>query len=88
VFPRATYKFFLDAKLEERSHRRFKELKENGKDVNAKQLTQELKERDEKDTTRSVGALKKAEDAIYVDTTGMDVDETVQKILKVIKNHG
>jgi cytidylate kinase len=87
VFPQATYKFFFDAQLEERSHRRLKELAEKGKDVDARQLTKELQERDEKDTTRSVGALKKAEDAVYIDTTGMTVMDVVQKVLEIIK-HG
>ncbi len=86
VFPSAKYKFFLDAKFEERAHRRIKELIEKGTPVNEEKLMQELKERDEKDYTRKVGPLKKASDAILIDSTGLTVEQTVGKILKHIKN--
>ncbi len=84
VFPNATYKFYLDANLQERSDRRYKELIAQGKTVDAKKLLQEVKERDEKDLNRPVGPLKRADDAIYVDTTDYSVDQTVKEILKYI----
>ena len=88
VFPKATYKFYLDANVEERSRRRIEELKAKGKLVDAQKLTQELQERDQKDFTRSVGPLKQAEDAVYMDTTFWSIDENVSQILKYIQKHG
>ena len=84
VFPNADYKFYLDADIEERSNRRYKELVEKGKTIDAKKLLAELKERDEKDSSRKVGPLKKADDAVLIDTTNFTVDQTVEKLLKVI----
>ena len=88
VFPGATYKFYLDANIEERTQRRYKELIEKGKTIDAKNLLVELKERDHKDSTRKVGPLKKAEDAIFIDTTHLSVDQVVDKMLKYIKSQG
>ena len=83
VFPHDSSKFYLDADFEERSHRRIKELKDKGKDVDEVNLKQELGERDHKDFTRKVGPLKKAEDAIVIDSTHLSVDEVVEKMLLI-----
>ncbi len=88
VFPHASNKFYLDADFEERSHRRIKELKEKGKDVDEVNLKQELGERDNKDITRKVGPLKKAEDAVVIDSTHLSVDEVVEKMLDHIRRNG
>ncbi|MCA9408634.1 MAG: (d)CMP kinase [Candidatus Omnitrophica bacterium] len=89
VFPKATYKFYLDANLDERSHRRLKELKEKGNAVDASKLKKEIHERDNCDLKREVGALKKAQDAIYIDSTHLNLDEVVEQVMKHIKvNHG
>ncbi len=87
VFPRAQYKFYLDANVEERTRRRRAELVAKGQTVNKEQLEREIKERDQKDLTRSVGPLKKAEDAIFIDTTHLSIDQVVKEMLKHIK-HG
>lgn len=87
VFPQATNKFYLDAKVEERSRRRIDELREKGKEVDAHQLTVELKERDNKDLTRSVGPLKKADDAVFIDSTHLGIDEVVEEMMKHIKGN-
>ena len=84
VFPKATWKFYLDADFEERAKRRIAELENNGKSVDAKRLTGELQERDHKDFTRNVGPLKKADDAILIDSTHLSVEDVVQKILSHI----
>ena len=84
VFPKAARKFYLDADFEERARRRIKELREKGKQVDEGSLKTELKERDHKDFTRSVGPLKAADDAIVIDTTLLTVDGTVDEILKHI----
>jgi cytidylate kinase len=87
VFPNATIKFYLDADVNERTERRLRDLEKAGKIVEMKQLLQEVKERDEKDFSRKVGPLKKAEDAIVLDTSGMSVDRMVEEMLKLIKKH-
>ena len=84
VFTDAKYKFYLDADVEERVRRRFKELNEAGRKVDLEQLRTDIKERDHKDLTRSVGPLKKAVDAITIDSTALTVDGVVDKILKLI----
>ncbi len=85
VFKDARYKFYLDADVEERVQRRYKELVEAGKNVDLDQLRGEMKERDQKDLTRAVGPLKKAPDAILVDSTDLTVEKTVDKIMKLIQ---
>ena len=84
VFPNATYKFYLDADFTERAMRRIKQLEEEGMSVDAQTLKAELKERDNRDFTRKVGALKKAEDAIVIDSTNLSIEEVVDKILEYI----
>ena len=88
VFPQATNKFYLDADLTERSRRRIEELRAKGNDIDADKLTAELEERDNKDKTRSVGPLKKADDAVVIDSTHLSIDEVVQEMLKAIKKDG
>ncbi len=84
VFPNADYKFYLDADPEERTRRRYKELAEIGQKVNLETIKKDVTSRDRSDMTRSVGALKKASDAILVDTTRLSIDEAVEKILGYI----
>ena len=84
VFKDARYKFYLDCDVEERVQRRYKELTATAKSVDLDQLRIEMQERDRKDFTRVVGPLKKAPDAITVDTTGLTVEGSVNKIMKLI----
>ena len=88
VFPRATNKFYLDADIKERSKRRIEELREKGNDVDADRLSAELRERDHKDKTRSVGPLKKADDAVLIDSTHLSIDEVIEEMLRHIKKDG
>lgn len=85
VFPDATYKFYLDADIEERCQRRINELKAQGKVFDEEQLRKDLKERDQKDLSRVVGPLKKTTDMIIIDSTGLTVEKTAEKILQYIK---
>lgn len=87
VFPTAQYKFYLDADLEERSRRRLRDFKAQGNQVDPIDLMKELKERDTKDLTRSVGPLKRAEDAFLIDSTQLSIDQTVERILSYIKEN-
>lgn len=85
VFPNATYKFYLDASIEERSNRRYKELKEKGADVTIDEIKENIAKRDYNDMNKPVGALKRTDDAIYIDSTNLSIDEVVEKIKNVIE---
>lgn len=80
VLPNASLKIFLTASSEERTKRRYLELKEKGKDVSIEDVAKELKERDGRDTKRANSPLTKAEDAILVDTTNMNIEKTIKHI--------
>lgn len=85
VFPDANKKFYLDAHFKERVKRRHKELSGLGEDVSAQDVESDLQNRDNIDSTREIAPLKKAEDAIYIDTTNINIEEVVNKVLKEIK---
>ncbi len=82
VFPDAPVKIFLDASAGERARRRHKQLMEQGVDVKLSDLVAEIEARDARDRNRSVAPLKPAPDALVIDSTGMSVDEVVEKILQ------
>jgi cytidylate kinase len=84
VFPDAEKKFYLDASIQERARRRHKELAESGIKADSRQIEQDISTRDLKDKTRKVGTLKKAADAVLIDTTKLTIDEVVQKVLSEI----
>lgn len=83
VFPSAGLKIFLTASPEERAKRRYKQLKDKGIDANLPELVAELKLRDERDTHRSTAPLIAATDAIMIDTTTMDIDTVVNRVLQL-----
>jgi CMP/dCMP kinase len=85
VFPDAKYKFFLDASLEERSMRRYKELKAKGIDCDLQGIMQSIKTRDASDMQRQSGPLKPADDAVKIDTSDMNIEGVVELILSHIK---
>jgi CMP/dCMP kinase len=80
VFPTAAYKFYLDADFNVRCQRRIDELKAKGVKVDEDALKKDLAERDQHDLTRKVAPLKKADDAIIIDSTNMDIDQVVEAI--------
>jgi len=84
VFPNADYKFYLDASPEERARRRREDLIELGQAADVEDVKKDIMARDESDIKRSVGALKKANDAISIDTTDLTIDEVTEKILSYI----
>jgi cytidylate kinase len=81
VFPDADKKFYIDAQFAERVVRRYKELIGLGQKISEEEVALDLSNRDTIDSTREVAPLKKADDAIYIDTTDMAIDEVVDKIL-------
>lgn len=86
VFPDADKKFYLDAKVDERVKRRHKELNESGTDISLGEVSKDVKNRDTIDSSREFAPLKKAPDAIYLDTTDLAIDEVVERMLAHI--HG
>ena len=84
VFPEAERKFYLDADLSERTNRRHKELNGLGQDITLNAVELDLSNRDKIDTSREFAPLKKAEDAIYIDTTCLTIEEVVDKLLVFI----
>ena len=85
VLTDAEYKFYMTASSAERAQRRWLELKEKGETADLTQVVADIIKRDHNDSTRALNPLRKAEDAIELDTTGMTVDEVTHKILEVIK---
>lgn len=84
VFPDADYKFFITASEETRAGRRYNQLAADGKDADFDNVLTDLKQRDKNDTTRKFSPLKKAEDAILIDTTDMNLYEVVKTIADII----
>ena len=85
VFPNAQTKIFLDASEHERATRRAAELRGKGESVDFEELLEEIRERDERDRSRDVAPLKPADDAKIIDTTGLSIDDVVQRIVDVAK---
>ncbi|AIG26194.1 (d)CMP kinase [Brevibacillus sp. 7WMA2] len=85
VLPEAEVKIFLTASIEERATRRFGDLLAKGEQPDINELQKEIAERDKRDRERETAPLKQADDAILLDTTGMPLDEVVNKILALCK---
>lgn len=86
VLPEAQVKIFLTATPEERATRRYNELLEKGQKVDFDQLLAEVKQRDYNDSHRATAPLKQAEDAVLVDTTGLDKEQSIKKILDLVRS--
>lgn len=84
VFPNAEVKVFLTASADERAKRRYLELISKGHDVTLGRLLSDIKERDERDMNREVAPLKPAEDAYLLDSTELDADEVLGKLLDFV----
>jgi cytidylate kinase len=82
VFPDATLKIFLTASLEARAQRRYKQLIGKGINATLPALLRDLKERDRRDSERTVSPLKPAEDAIVIDTTDLTIEQVVKQVLE------
>jgi cytidylate kinase len=86
VFPAAPLKIFLTASPEERARRRHNQLKEKGLTVNIAGLSQEIRERDLRDSTRPVAPLRPAEDAVILDSTGLSIEQVVDQVLALARS--
>jgi len=85
VLPNADYKFFMTASQDERARRRFLELQSAGEETNVELVKQNLTKRDKIDSEREVSPLKQADDAILIDNTNINKEETIALILSYIK---
>lgn len=85
VLPDAEVKIFLTASVDERARRRHEENLKNGLPSNLQKIKEDIVERDEMDMTRKEAPLKKAEDAIEIDSTNLAIDDVVEKILTIVK---
>ncbi len=85
VLKDAEFKIYLTASAEERATRRFKELQEKGETQTYEEVLADIKQRDYNDMTRELNPLRKAEDAIEVDTTGIGIDEVVDTVLDIVR---
>ncbi len=84
IFPDATTKVFLTASAEERARRRHNQLNEKGVSVTFDGLLREILSRDARDAQRAVAPLKPADDAVLLDTTGLSIDEVVDRVLALV----
>ncbi len=84
VFPEADLKIYLTASAEERAKRRHKQLLEKGISANLRDLSADIAERDERDSTRATSPLKPAEDAVIVDTSTLDINAVVENISELV----
>jgi CMP/dCMP kinase len=85
VFPNAELKIFLEAAPETRAERRWKEHQEKGEHVSLEQVLDEVHERDKRDRERKVSPLVRAKDAVLVDNTAMDIEETARLIVMLVR---
>lgn len=87
IAPDADVKLWVDASVEERARRRFKELSGMGEDVTEHSVLEQLKERDARDAQRKDAPMKPADDAVWIDTTRMTPDEAFAKAVEIVEAH-
>ena len=84
VLKDAEYKIYLTASAEERAQRRFLELQAKDEEQSYESVLEDIRQRDHNDMTRELNPLRKADDAIEVDTTGLNIDQVVDEVLRII----
>lgn len=87
IFPDADLKIFLTASAERRALRRHKQLKDNGVDVKIPDLVEEIAERDERDSTRSVAPMAPARDAVVLDSSDLSIEQVVARVMDLWRTH-
>ena len=85
ILPDADVKIYLTASVETRAKRRYDELKEKGESCDLEEIARDIKDRDERDMTREIAPLKKAEDAVLVDSSDMSIEEVVSEICSLCR---
>lgn len=86
VFPDADFKFYMDADIRVRAERRIKDYQTIGQKLTVAEIVRELEKRDKIDSSRLHSPLKKADDAIIIDTTNLSFEEQVEEIVKIVQN--
>ncbi|NIS74736.1 MAG: cytidylate kinase, partial [Deltaproteobacteria bacterium] len=86
ILPEAKNKFFLDASLEERARRRYNEQKEKPENAGLQTTLEAMKKRDQRDATRDIAPLQRTDEMIYIDTSGLTIDEVVARIIRSIES--
>ncbi len=81
VFPEAEVKIFMVADIEERARRRLKELRKTSPEITLEAVVRSIEERDRRDAERAVGPLRRADDAIELDTTGLSIDDQIDQVI-------
>ena len=87
VLPNADVKIFLTASVEERANRRYKEMLEKGESADYNDILEDIKKRDYQDSHREIAPLRQADDAIFVDNGGYDLESGTEYLLGIIKEH-
>lgn len=85
VLPNANYKFYLDATLEERANRRYKQYQEKGIDMTLEEIKENISKRDYNDMHKEVGSLIRTDEQVYIDSTNMTIEEVVNKMIEIIE---
>lgn len=85
VFPDAWKKFYIDASLNERAKRRYLQMRENGTEITESGAEKDVVERDARDSSRYIAPLRKADDAVLIDSSAMTVNEVLENILKIVR---
>ena len=84
IFPNADYKFYITASLDQRTERRYLQLKKDNAEIDRNNIKNDINNRDLRDINRKIAPLKKAEDAVEIDTTEMKIDDVIDFIVKYI----
>lgn len=85
IFPQAEVKIYLDASVRERARRRYEELRRAGREVSLEDTVREIEERDKRDSERDLAPLRKAGDALAIDSSSLTADAVVQQVMEAIK---
>ena len=85
VLPNANYKFYLDATLEERANRRYKQYQEKGIDMTLEEIKENISKRDYNDMHKEVGSLIRTDEQVYIDSTNLTIEEVVNKMIEIIE---
>ncbi len=85
VFPDAQFKVYLTASAVERARRRYKQLIEKGIDANIDKITREIQERDRRDQQRQTAPLKKADDALLIDSSELTIEQVIDKVMNLVR---
>jgi len=86
IFPGAEVKLYLDASVRERARRRYEEMRSGGRDVSLEETVRELEERDRRDSERDLAPLRKAEDAVAIDSSMLTAETVAQEVLELIRS--